>query len=379
MGRSEIFWTNARDYLTAQTPERPVLFFSSQKLHQAAEGFLSGFPGLVTYAVKANPAGEVLANLMAAGIRAFDVASPQEIEAVRALMPEAELHYNNPVRSRSEIRLAVRHRVKSYSVESHSELAKLAELVPTDGVEVAVRFKLPVAGASYDFGSKFGATPDAAAELLRQVAGLGFVPSLTFHPGTQCVEAEAWVAYIKAAGDICQRAGVDIARLNVGGGFPSHRSGIAPDHGRIFEAIEQATRDTFGEMAPSLLCEPGRAMVAEAYALGVRVKAVRDDRDIFLNDGIYGALAEFPLLGALSRMRIISAEGVVRAGPLIKRPVFGPTCDSVDRLPDGVALPSDLAEGDYLIIEGMGAYSTVTNTRFNGYGDYQIVDTARFF
>ena len=78
-------------------------------------------------------------------------------------------------------------------------------------------------------------------------------------------------------------------------------------------------------------------------------------------------------------MRIISEEGVVRTGPLVKRPVFGPTCDSVDRLPDGVALPSDLAEGDYLIIEGMGAYSTVTNTRFNGYGDYQIVDTARFF
>ena len=379
MGRSEIFWTNARDYLTAQTPERPVLFFSSQKLQTAAEGFLQGFPGLVTYAVKANPAGEVLANLMAAGIRAFDVASPQEIEAVRALMPEAELHYNNPVRSRSEIQLAVRHRVKSYSVESHSELAKLAELVPTDGVEVAVRFKLPVAGASYDFGSKFGATPDAAAELLRKVAGLGFVPSLTFHPGTQCVEAEAWVAYIKAAGDICQRAGVDIARLNVGGGFPSHRSGAAPDHGRIFEAIAQATRDTFGETAPSLLCEPGRAMVAEAYALGVRVKAIRDDRDIFLNDGIYGALAEFPLLGALSRMRIISEAGVVRTGPLIKRPVFGPTCDSVDRLPDGVALPSDLGEGDYLIIEGMGAYSTVTNTRFNGYGDYHIVDTAAFF
>ena len=379
MGRSELFWPHASAFLVAQRPERPVLFFSAPLLQDTARMFTEGFPGQVTYAVKANPVDEVLCNLVAAGLDAFDVASPAEITAVRAVLPSAQLHYNNPVRSVAEIEMAAAHDVYSYSVDSASELEKLARIVPAKGHEIAVRFKLNVKGATYDFGSKFGAGPEAAAALLRRVAELGFSPALTFHPGTQCVDPRAWVRYIEVAAEIAIAANVTLARLNVGGGFPAHRAGHdAPDYDAIFQAIKDATDIGFGKNAPALVCEPGRAMVAEAYALAARVKSIRDDRDIFLNDGIYGAMAELPLLGALSRIAIMDETGAHRTGNPILRPVFGPTCDSLDRLPDTLALPCDLQEGDYMVIRGIGAYSTVTNTRFNGYGDYQKAEVSSF-
>ncbi len=368
MGLGKTIWAHPAEYLGHTDTEAPVLFFAPAALQARARQFLDGFPGLVTYAVKANPDEEVIQNLAAAGLRGFDVASPEEIALVRRLVPDAALHYNNPVRSRREIAQAVAMGVDSWSVDSASELAKLAGVVPAK-CEVSVRFKLPVKGAAYDFGAKFGLEPEAAAVLLAEVARLGFVPALTFHPGTQCTDARAWAAYIHAAARIADAAGVRIDRLNVGGGFPSHRRAAeAPALEAIFATIAEATLDAFGTDAPALICEPGRAMVADAFTLAARVKAVRDDGAVFLNDGIYGALAEAPFMGVPDRIELRGADGTPRRGYPRPRAVFGPTCDSLDRLPGEVPLPSDLAEGDYLLIHGMGAYTTVTNTRFNGFG-----------
>ena len=61
-------------------------------------------------------------------------------------------------------------------------------------------------------------------------------------------------------------------------------------------------------------------------------------------------------------------DGAPVAGAPTPRVVFGPTCDSMDRLPGAPALPEGLAEGDWVIFEGLGAYGTATVTRFNGFG-----------
>ncbi len=374
MGLSKTIWTRPSEFLRIHDSDAPVMFFAPCVLQATARRFLDGFPGLVTYAVKSNPADVVIENLAAAGVRGYDVASPEEIRLIRRIAPEAALHYNNPVRSRAEIAVAVEADVDSYSVDSHSELAKLIEMVPAAGKEISVRFKLPVKGAAYDFGAKFGATVEKAITLLREVAEAGFIPSLTFHPGTQCTDASAWDAYIRTAAQIASEAGVKIARLNVGGGFPSHRlNGVAPQLEAIFALIDRVATEAFGDNRPALVCEPGRGLVADAFTLATRVRGIRDDEHVFLTDGIYGALAELPLIGAIDRMEVRSREGELRIGEGQMRIIFGPTCDSVDRLPGELSLPADMEEGDFVLFHGLGAYSVATNTRFNGFGDLSIV------
>lgn len=374
MGLSKTIWTNPTEFLRNQQPENPVLFFAPSVVQAMARRFIDGFPGLVTYAVKSNPGEEMVENLVAAGVKGFDCASPFEIDLIRRLAPDAAIHYNNPVRARAEIAHAVAKGIKSYSVDSKSELAKLIEMVPAEGTEISVRFKLPVAGAAYNFGAKFGATEDMAVELLKTVAAAGFIPSITFHPGTQCTDPNAWASYIREAAVIAQRAGVKIRRLNVGGGFPNHRAtGVLPQLEATFDTIRRVAREAFGDDQPALICEPGRALCGDAFTLAARVKAVRDDLHVFLNDGIYGSLMELGQIGIIDRIEVIEPSGQRRTGAVHGRICFGPTCDSVDRLPGDMPFPDDIAEGDFVVVHGMGAYSTVTNSRFNGFGELQMV------
>lgn len=373
MGQNKTVWNDPADIIRHQRPEHPVMAFAPTVLQDKARQFIAGFPGLVTYAVKSNPEEVVIQNLVAAGITGFDVASPFEIDLIGRLAPLAARHYHNPVRAGWEIRHGVDAGILAWSLDSASELEKLFAQVPVsvDGVpvEISPRFKLPVLGAAYDFGSKFGASPELAADLLKMVAARGYQPSLTFHPGTQCTDPVAWESYIRVAGEICAMAGVRIARLNVGGGFPSHRVvGVEPDLQAIFDRIGDTTAEVFGSDAPLLVCEPGRGMCADAFSLITRVKALRDGRDVFLNDGVYGGLTELPIIGNIDRIEVRTPEGELRADDRTGRVIFGPTCDSVDRLPGEMALPANIAEGDYIIFHGAGAYSTVTNTRFNGFG-----------
>jgi len=360
-------------HLKTEKPDHPVLYFAPSVLQQTVRDFTTGFPGLVTYAVKANDARAVIENMIAAGVTAFDVASPAEIRKLRAISPNLTLHYNNPVRSPGEIREAMAAGVTSYSLDDPNELAKLVEVVPPEGVEVAVRLHLPIAGGIYDFGEKFGANPDEAVELLQAVAKSGYIPAMTFHPGTQCADPAVWPVYIDACANVAKRAGVRIERLNVGGGFAAHR-GESPDLQAVFAAIKTSVARDFGADAPTLVCEPGRALVTEAFILATQVKAVRDTGSVFLNDGIYGSFGEaLTSLGVVERISTCGHDGQPLKGALGPRVVYGPTCDSLDRLPGEIVLPDDLAVGDYVVFEGMGAYSTATITRFNGYGATRII------
>lgn len=386
MGLTEGFltktvWDNPADIIRALQPDHPVMVFAPTVLQDRARRFIEGFPGLVTYAVKSNPGEAVIRNLVAAGVTGFDVASPWEIDLIGRIAPMAARHYHNPVRAASEIAHAVAAGIRAWSVDSQSEMDKLFASVPTtvDGapVEISPRFKLPVMGAAYDFGSKFGASPELAADLLRQVAARGYTASLTFHPGTQCTDPGAWETYIRTAREICDMAGLTAARLNVGGGFPNWRVyGVEPDLTAIFDRIRDTTAEVFGENAPSLVCEPGRGLCGDAFSLITRVKAVRDGQAVFLNDGVYGGLTELPIIGNLDRIEVFAPDGTPRSGQDHGRVVFGPTCDSVDRLPGEVVLPDTVNEGDFVVFHGAGAYSVVTNTRFNGFGEMSMV-TAR--
>ena len=371
MGMSRTRWAKAGDFLSQVQPDAPTLLFAPHILARAATTFKRGFPGRVSYAIKANPDREVLETLMAHGIDAFDVASPVECKQVRDLMPNAVLSYNNPVRSTGQIRAALDLGVRSFSVDRLSELEKLSAIAHGLPLELSVRIHLPVKGAAYDFGTKFGASPDNAVRLLGRVVARGFTPSMTFHPGTQCTDPNAWQTYIVTCGEIARSAGVALARLNVGGGFPTADGDARPQLDRIFATIQRAWKSAFSRTRCTLICEPGRALVAEAYSLVTRVRAIGPKGEVFLNDGIYGGLAELPQLHLPRAITCYRATGTRLDGPHSGHIVFGPTCDSLDVLPGIQALPNTLCEGDFVVFHGMGAYSAALATRFNGYGAHR--------
>jgi ornithine decarboxylase len=146
-----------------------------------------------------------------------------------------------------------------------------------------------------------------------------------------------------------------------------------PQLEETFATIDRETTAAFGADRPELVCEPGRAMCGDCYTLAARVKAVRDGSHVFLNDGLYGSLFELGQIGIIDRITVLTPAGSPRKGAVHGRICFGPTCDSVDRLPGDLPFPKDIAEGDFVIFEGMGAYSTVTNSRFNGFGELGLV------
>lgn len=364
-------WQSQTSFLSAQKPDKPVTFYSPEKLTKVSTDFQNNFQGEVSYAVKSNPDPIVIRQLILSGINSFDVASPVEIDLVRDLGAGVKLQYNNPVRSRSEIAYAVSKGVRSFSVDRRDELNKLLVALPA-GCEISVRLKLDQAGGAYDFGEKFGATEQECIELLRIVTAAGHRGSMTFHPGTQCTDPAIWGTYISTCADIALRAETKLFRLNVGGGFPADRGQENTDLKSVFNNIHTAWRQNFGAKRPLLLCEPGRAMVADAFDLCCRIKSLAPG-EVFLNDGIYGGLSEFRDVGHCDRYTVFSPTGERRIGKSQPFVAFGPTCDSLDKLPKPLNLPSDTQEDDYILIKGMGAYVRAISTSFNGYGDIQTV------
>jgi ornithine decarboxylase len=293
------------------------------------------------------------------------------MHAARQAMPNARLHYHNPVRSLSEIAQAKALGIASWSVDRMSELDKLGQLDPN--TQVAVRLSLKRGGGAYDFGSKFGAAPDVATDLLRAVVARGMTPALTFHPGTQCTDPASWSDYIAACALVADLAGVRLAALNVGGGFPALPRGGKTLRQRLFDTIKSATKANFPDHPPMLWCEPGRAMVADAMWLLLRVKA-RGDGVLTLNDGLYGALGEWRDMPVPARQTALTPQGNPVVGKLNPFTIFGPTCDSLDRVPDPWMLPAGIADSDYILISGAGAYSLALVTPFNGYGTRDVLN-----
>lgn len=352
-------------------PDVPLFCFSETALARQYERFRDGFPGEVTYAVKANPSPEVIRALAGFGMDAFDVASPAEMDLVRTFCPQAALHYHNPVKSRAEIECAHRvYKVRHFAVDDAAEIAKIADSIEArHDIELVVRFRAAKNRAVCDFSTKFGADEDLATRLLQQAHDLGFKASLTFHPGSQCLDPISYVENIEAAARISRRAGLPLTRLNVGGGFPVAYPGQAViPLSEFFRAIDTAARNAFGDDMPQLIAEPGRALVGGSTSLLGRVKHRRPGTDdLFLNDGIYGSLMEQTQVPVALPCRVIR-DGQVLEGAAHDFVVYGPTCDPLDRIPGTVTLPASVAEGDWIEFGLVGAYGAATTTRFNGYG-----------
>ncbi len=368
---------NSQHVLQKLKPEDPVYLFNRDHLAKRALDFQAQFPGLVSYAVKANARNRVLRTLIEQGINNFDVASISEIRRLKALNPGVQIHYNNPVKSQAAIASACHeYGVRSFALDDARELAKIIQACAHPAqLMLSVRFKLDSHQAAFDFGSKFGATPEQAVGLLKAIARAGAKAALTFHPGSQCTEPNEYRRYIIAAAEIASAAKVSLAQLNVGGGFPEYYANtlIAPRY-QYFKAIEQTMSEAFHGNLPPVLCEPGRAMVASSVSLLCRVIHVREGDGIaFINDGVYGGLQEQSLTNLNLPLKVWRGKSKLK-GKHAKFTVFGPTCDPSDRLPRAIELPADLRAGDYLEFSLVGAYGSATATTFNGFDSQHYVN-----
>ena len=365
-------YRSAADLVHLRRPERPVLAFRPHAAERATRWFLQNFPGTCLYAVKANDAPHMLGALHDAGIRDFDVASLAEIEQIAAL-PGIRSHVMHPVKSRELIRRAYfDYGVRSFALDSEAELDKIvAETGQAADLTLFVRMACPNTFSEIPLEDKFGTSWVDAADLLRKTRQAADRLGLTFHVGSQAMSPSAYGHALKTMSQHIVHAGVVADVMDIGGGFPSLYPGMEPPS---LSAYMDEIRDVFGHIAVGWHCElwaePGRALVAEAELVIVRVDARRGDT-LYINDGAFGVLYDAAHLQFVFPARRVEPEGAAAPRALAPFALYGPTCDSVDHMPGPFYLPADIAEGDYIEIGNIGAYGRVMSSRFNGFGCYE--------
>ncbi len=328
----------------------------------------------IFYAVKANPASQIIERLAASGA-AFDAASPAEIAAcLGAGVSPNRISYGNTVKKPSDISTAFDGGVDLFAFDSVGEIEKLAATAP--GSSVICRIVVSNDGARWPLTRKFGCNPDEAIGLLARARDAGLQPAgLSFHVGSQQTDPARWCDAVTLCGELFARAeGVGIALdiLNLGGGFPvPYGDGAVPAPETVFNAIDEALDTAFSGARPRVLLEPGRAIVADAGVIRSEVILVAEraydttERWVYLDVGRYGGLAESEGEAIRYRMDAVGHDGP--GGPVV---VAGPTCDSHDVMYENAmcVLPLALKAGDIVSLYDTGAYtSTYASVGFNGF------------
>lgn len=363
--------------VAVERPEEPMHCLRPAAISAAAADFVAGFPGETLYAVKCNPEPSVLRAVWDGGVRHFDCASAAEVALVRSMFPEAGIHFMHPVKARGAIREAwQRHGVQDFVLDTPEELAKIRTETgagAAEGLGLFIRLALPKGSAMLDLSGKFGAAAEDAAALLRaarpQAARLG----LCFHVGSQMLDPLAWRQAMALAGEVIREAGVAVDVIDVGGGFPVAYPEIEPPPlGAFFAEIETAF-EALDLPDTVLWAEPGRALVAGGGSVVVQVQA-RRGRDLYVNDGVYGALSDAGVPGFTFPVRLIRPDAPPPSEAQAGFVLFGPTCDSADRMKGPFWLPEDVREGDWVEIGQLGAYGACLRTAFNGFDRARLVE-----
>jgi ornithine decarboxylase len=355
-------------------PELPVYCFRPERVTAAARWFVEKFPAQAFYAVKANPAPHVLDALWAGGVRSFDAASEKEIELIRGRFPDAKIAYLHPVKPRHAIKRAYEnHGVRIFVTDTVAELNKILEATGhAKDLTILVRIAVSCEGSALPLANKFGAGPEEAADILRLARRHADEVGVSFHVGSQAMKPSAWAQAMADASRVIIEAGVTVDIVDVGGGFPAiYADKTPPEMDDYVAMVMRSFENMFVLENAELWCEPGRALVAEAESLLVRVDLAKGNT-LYINDGSYGSLYDavherwdFPI-------RAIPGDAR-KMGRMVEYTVYGPTCDSTDMLAEKVWLPAGMTEGDYIEFGNIGAYGRAMATRFNGFGE---ADTA---
>jgi len=354
--------------------DAPCLVVDLDVVRDNYQAFAKALPDTrVFYAVKANPAPEVLCLLAKLG-SCFDAASIPEIEMVLAAGATADrISYGNTIKKQRDVARAFALGVRLFAVDSKAEVEKVARVAP--GSKVFCRFLHDCAGAEWPLSRKFGCDPAMAVEVLEHAHRSGLVAhGVSFHVGSQQRRTQAWDAALKSAAGIfraCSERGINLAMVNLGGGFPTRYLKEVPAVKSYGTAIFRALRKHFGNAIPETIIEPGRGMVGNAGMIEAEVVLVSTKSEgdavrwVYLDIGKFGGLAE--TMDESIRYPIRTPHDGKELGACV---IAGPTCDSMDVLyeKEPYMLPVSLEIGDKVLIEGTGAYTTTYSAvAFNGF------------
>jgi ornithine decarboxylase len=362
-----------RRFLDQVRPSTPYLVIDVDIVEANYRALAEALDGVqIFYAVKANPAPEILRRLVGLGC-SFDVASPGEVAlALAAGADPARISYGNTIKKEADIAGAYAQGVRLFAFDSEAELEKIARAAP--GSRVFCRILTSGEGADWPLSRKFGCAPAMARDLLSRAAEMGVDPwGVSFHVGSQQKDPTAWEAALAEAAGLfreLEAVGVELGMVNLGGGFPTPYRTDVPEAAAYGAEIMAAVRRQFGNRLPFLIAEPGRGLVGNAGIIQTEVvliaeKGCADARPwVYLDVGRFGGLAE--TMDEAIQYPITSH----RTGAPVPVILAGPTCDSADVLYERspYALPEDLEVGDRLEIGATGAYTTTyAAVGFNGF------------
>ena len=360
-------------------PTGPVYCIRNESIKLASKYFQKNFPGKILYALKTNPHPLVLKTIVESGINHFDVASIKEIEAIRKISPNANCSYMHTVKSRESIKEAYfKYNVKAFSLDTKDELIKILESTNyAKNLELFVRVSVSNEHAEIDLSKKFGAINNEAAGLLRLTKQYSKKIGLSFHVGSQCMHPISYSKGIFEINNIIKKTKIIPDVINVGGGFPTIYPDLIPQSlDAYFNEIKKGLSNLKLDKLPEIICEPGRAIVAESGSTIVRVD-LRKKQKLYINDGTYGTLFDAGVPNIVYPSKMIT-DGRVISKKLTSFDFYGPTCDSMDYMKGPFILPNNIKENDYIELGQLGAYGLTFRTNFNGfYSDeiYEVEDS----
>ena len=366
---------NVDELVSQLKPEKPIYCIRKKSIQSASNYFRNKFPGKVLYAVKTNSHPEVLKTIVESGIENFDIASIQEIKDIRTIAPNAKCSYMHTVKSRESIKDAYfNYNIKTFSLDTKDELIKIIEATnQAKDLELFVRVAVSNEHAEIDLSKKFGALTSEAIGLLRLTKQYAKKVGLSFHVGSQCMHPISYSKGIEEVGNIIKKTKIIPDYINIGGGFPAIYPDLVPQSlENYFEEIKKGLTNLKLEKLPELLCEPGRAIVAESGSTIVRVN-LRKKQKLYINDGTYGTLFDAGTPNMVYPSRIIKSSKII-SKKLTAFDFYGPTCDSMDYMKGPFLLPNNIKENDYIELGQLGAYGLTFRTQFNGFYSNEIYE-----
>ncbi len=364
------------DELVSQLkPVEPVYCIRKNSIQIAAKTFQNKFPGKILYAVKTNPHPEVLKTILQSGIDNFDVASIKEIKDISKINPKAKCSFMHTVKSRESIKEAYfKYNVKAYSLDTKDELIKIIESTNhAKDLELFVRISVSNEHAEIDLSKKFGALNSEALGLYRLTKQYSKKIGLSFHVGSQCMHPISYTKGIEEIGYIIKKTKILPNYINIGGGFPTIYPDLVPQSlDSYFKEINKSLQNLKLEKLPEIICEPGRAIVAESGSTIVRVN-LRKKQKLYINDGTYGTLFDAGVPNIVYPSRLIT-NGRIVSKKLTSFDFYGPTCDSMDYMKGPFILPNNIKENDYIELGQLGAYGLTFRTQFNGFYSDKIFE-----